>query len=103
MSFVTVFAGGIALNNVGPLIWIWMLLSCAIAVPFVYFMCPEVSRTLQLLTYVSLDQKRLAVLTILDDGQDPRRDRHDLRKERATRFSGCAADDSSSKCWGEES
>lgn len=42
MSFVTVFAGGIALTNVGPLIWIWMVLSAAIAVPFVYFMCPEV-------------------------------------------------------------
>ncbi|OQV10734.1 hypothetical protein CLAIMM_14692 isoform 3 [Cladophialophora immunda] len=40
-SFITVFAGGIALQNVGWKIWIWMLLSCAIAVPFVYFMCPE--------------------------------------------------------------
>lgn len=42
-SFITVFAGGIALENVGWKIWIWMLLSCAVAVPFVYFMCPEVS------------------------------------------------------------
>lgn len=41
-SFITVFAGGIALQNVGWKIWIWMLLSCAVAVPFVYFMCPEV-------------------------------------------------------------
>lgn len=41
-SFITVFAGGIALQNVGWKIWIWMLLSCAAAIPFVYFMCPEV-------------------------------------------------------------
>jgi hypothetical protein len=41
-SFITVFAGGIALSNVGWKIWVWMLLSCAVAVPFSYFMCPEV-------------------------------------------------------------
>lgn len=41
-SFITVFAGGIALRNVGWKIWLWMALSCAAAVPFVYFMCPEV-------------------------------------------------------------
>jgi hypothetical protein len=41
-SFITVFAGGIALANVGWKIWLWMLLSCAVAVPFSYFMCPEV-------------------------------------------------------------
>ncbi|KAK5062648.1 hypothetical protein LTR84_004721 [Exophiala bonariae] len=40
-SFITVFAGGIALEKIGWRIWIWMLLSCAAAVPFVYFMCPE--------------------------------------------------------------
>ncbi|KAJ9663116.1 hypothetical protein H2201_005787 [Coniosporium apollinis] len=40
-SFITVFAGGIALQNVGWKIWLWMLLPCAAAVPFVYFMCPE--------------------------------------------------------------
>lgn len=40
-SFITVFAGGIALERVGWKIWLWMLLSCAAAVPFVYFMCPE--------------------------------------------------------------
>jgi hypothetical protein len=45
-SFITVFAGGIALGNVGWKIWLWMLLSCAAAVPFVYFMCPEVSVSL---------------------------------------------------------
>ncbi|KEF62489.1 uncharacterized protein A1O9_00462 [Exophiala aquamarina CBS 119918] len=40
-SFITVFAGGIALQNVGWKIWLWMLLSCAAAIPFVYFLCPE--------------------------------------------------------------
>jgi hypothetical protein len=38
-----VFAGGIALQNVGWKIWLWMLFSCALAVPFIYFMCPETS------------------------------------------------------------
>ncbi|PVH77658.1 general substrate transporter [Cadophora sp. DSE1049] len=42
-SFITVFAGGIALQNVGWKIWLWMALSCAAAVPFVWFMCPETS------------------------------------------------------------
>ncbi|KAF5636946.1 sugar transporter STL1 [Fusarium sp. NRRL 25303] len=40
-SFITVFAGGIALQNVGWKIWIWMALSCFAAIFFVYFMCPE--------------------------------------------------------------
>ncbi|UPK94714.1 hypothetical protein LCI18_005649 [Fusarium solani-melongenae] len=40
-SFITVFAGGIALQNVGWKIWIWMALSCFVAIFFVYFMCPE--------------------------------------------------------------
>jgi len=41
-SFVTVFGGGIAIQNVGWKIWIWPVLSCAVAVITVYFMCPEV-------------------------------------------------------------
>ncbi|RKK92413.1 hypothetical protein BFJ68_g2296 [Fusarium oxysporum] len=40
-SFITVFAGGIALQKVGWKIWIWMALSCFAAIFFVYFMCPE--------------------------------------------------------------
>lgn len=40
-SFITVFAGGIALENIGWKIWLWMLLSNWIALPFVWFMCPE--------------------------------------------------------------
>lgn len=39
--FITVFAGGIGLNNVGWKLWIWCLASCAVAIPFVWFMCPE--------------------------------------------------------------
>lgn len=40
-SFITVFAGGIGLQTVGWKMWLWYLLSCAAAVPFVYFFCPE--------------------------------------------------------------
>ncbi|KAL2112381.1 hypothetical protein VUR80DRAFT_7736 [Thermomyces stellatus] len=40
-SFITVFAGGIALQNVGWKIWIWMALSCFLAIFFVFFLCPE--------------------------------------------------------------
>ncbi|KAB5531367.1 general substrate transporter [Coniochaeta sp. 2T2.1] len=40
-SFITVFAGGIALQEVGWKIWLWMLLSCFLAIFFVYFMCPD--------------------------------------------------------------
>ncbi|RGP68535.1 sugar transporter stl1 [Fusarium sporotrichioides] len=47
-SFITVFAGGIALQNVGWKIWIWMALSCFAAIFFVCFMCPETTgKTLQ--------------------------------------------------------
>ncbi|CAN9172310.1 unnamed protein product [Alternaria alternata] len=40
-SFLTVFAGGIALEAVGWKIWIWMLVFNWLAMPFVWFMCPE--------------------------------------------------------------
>ncbi|KAL4897840.1 general substrate transporter [Aspergillus ambiguus] len=39
--FITVFAGGIGLRTEGWKMWFWCLLSCALAVPFVYFLCPE--------------------------------------------------------------
>lgn len=42
-TFITVFAGGIALETVGARIWIWPLVFNVIAVVFVYFMCPDVS------------------------------------------------------------
>jgi len=42
-SFITVYAGGIAINTVGWKIWIWQLVACLAMIPFVYFMCPEVS------------------------------------------------------------
>lgn len=35
------FAGGIGLQTVGWKLWLWCFLSCAVAVPFVYFLCPE--------------------------------------------------------------
>jgi hypothetical protein len=61
MTFVTVFAGGIALERVGPKIWVWYLLFCKIkvfppktskrlthipqsgfiSILYVYFCCPE--------------------------------------------------------------
>ncbi|KAG0645448.1 Sugar transporter STL1 [Hyphodiscus hymeniophilus] len=40
-SFITVFAGGIAIERIGWKIWIWQLIACIAAIPFVYFMCPE--------------------------------------------------------------
>ncbi|KAJ5739858.1 hypothetical protein N7533_012642 [Penicillium manginii] len=40
-TFITVFAGGIALKTVGARIWIWPLIFNVIAVIFVYFMCPD--------------------------------------------------------------
>ena len=47
MTFVTVFAGGIAIQNVGWKIWFWQLFSCVVALVFVYYMCPEVSILIQ--------------------------------------------------------
>ncbi|MCJ1320768.1 hypothetical protein MMC15_006109 [Xylographa vitiligo] len=43
MAFITVFAGPIAIANpsVGWKTWIWFLVFNALAVPFVYFCCPE--------------------------------------------------------------
>ncbi|KAL5363129.1 general substrate transporter [Aspergillus floccosus] len=40
-TFTTVFAGGIALQTVGPIIWVWPLCFNLIGVIFVYFMCPD--------------------------------------------------------------
>lgn len=48
-SFITVFAGGIAITNTGWKIWIWQLLSCICSVIFAYFMCPEVCPLLLLI------------------------------------------------------
>lgn len=42
-TFLTVFAGGIALDTVGARIWIWPLVFNFAAILFVYFMCPDVS------------------------------------------------------------
>ncbi|KAF9890112.1 hypothetical protein FE257_006273 [Aspergillus nanangensis] len=40
-TFTTVFAGGIALQTVGPVIWVWPLCFNFIGIVFVYFMCPD--------------------------------------------------------------
>ncbi|KAJ9603790.1 hypothetical protein H2200_011976 [Cladophialophora chaetospira] len=42
-TFITVFAGGIALDRVGPMIWVWYLIFCFLSVLYVYFCCPETS------------------------------------------------------------
>jgi hypothetical protein len=39
-----VFAGGIAIENVGWSIWIWQLVASILVIPFIYFYCPEVSQ-----------------------------------------------------------
>ena len=43
MAFITVFAGPIAIANpaVGWKTWIWFLVFNFLAIPFVYFCCPE--------------------------------------------------------------
>ena len=41
MTFVTVFAGGIAIQRTSWAIWFWQLGSCVLAIFFVYFMCLE--------------------------------------------------------------
>lgn len=48
------FAGGIAIEEVGSKIWIWQLLACALQVAFVYFMCPEVCFLLRLMLFESV-------------------------------------------------
>ncbi|KAH8805252.1 putative sugar transporter STL1 [Xylogone sp. PMI_703] len=40
-SFIMVFAGGIAIENVGWSIWIWQLVASVLVIPFIYFYCPE--------------------------------------------------------------
>jgi MFS family permease len=42
-SFICVFAGGIGISNIGWRLWIWQVVACFAVIPFVYFMCPEVS------------------------------------------------------------
>jgi MFS family permease len=42
-SFITVFAGGIGVDRTVWKIWIWQIIACFGVIPFVYYMCPEVS------------------------------------------------------------
>ncbi|KAN0103238.1 putative sugar transporter STL1 [Hyaloscypha variabilis] len=52
-SFITVFAGGIAITNIGWKIWIWQLLSCICAIIFPFFMCPETGgKTLEEIDFI---------------------------------------------------
>lgn len=39
--FIIVFGGGTALAVVGWPVWFWPLATCALAVPYVYYWCPE--------------------------------------------------------------
>ncbi|KAJ5683450.1 Major facilitator superfamily domain general substrate transporter [Penicillium macrosclerotiorum] len=51
--FITVFAGGIGLNNVGWKLWIWCLISCVVAIPLIWFMCPETTgKTLEEINFL---------------------------------------------------
>jgi len=73
-----VFAGGIALQNVGWKIWLWMLLSCAAAIPFVYFLCPETTgKTLEEIDLIfatpEIRDSALAAQTIRDHHRRLRR------------------------------
>lgn len=40
-TWITVFAGGVGIDTVGPKIFIWPLLSSFLAAAYVYFLCPE--------------------------------------------------------------
>ena len=56
-TFLTVFAGGIALDTVGARIWIWPLVFNVVAFVFVYFMCPDVSPNLSMTSGMKLTWK----------------------------------------------
>jgi MFS family permease len=68
-SFITVFAGGIAIERVGWKIWIWQLVACIAAVPFVWFMCPETSgKTLEEIDFL-FEKKKIHDSSWLENGQ----------------------------------
>ncbi|KAK5166572.1 uncharacterized protein LTR77_008115 [Saxophila tyrrhenica] len=57
MTFITVFAGGIAIQRTNWAIWFWQLGSCIIAILFVYFCCPETGgKTLEEVDVVFMDK-----------------------------------------------
>ena len=57
MTFITVFAGGIAIQRTSWPIWFWQLGSCVLAIFFVYFMCPETgNKTLEEVDLVFMDK-----------------------------------------------
>lgn len=58
MTFITVFAGGIAIQKTSWAIWFWQLGSCVLAVFFVYFLCPETGgRTLEEIDAVFMNKE----------------------------------------------
>ena len=62
MTFITVFAGGIAIEATGWQIWFWQLGSCILAMAFVYFMCPETGgKSLEEVDLVFMDKQEREV------------------------------------------
>ncbi|KAL4863425.1 hypothetical protein BDV12DRAFT_189688 [Aspergillus spectabilis] len=75
-TFITVFAGGIALKTVGARIWIWPLIFNVVAIVFVYFMCPDpTGKTLE-----EIDQLFARDQTILDRLNDPITEKSDVQE-----------------------
>lgn len=62
MTFITVFAGPIAFENVGWYFWLWVISGNVIAVIFVFLLCPETGgKTIEQVDYLFV-QKGLAGL-----------------------------------------
>ena len=59
MTFITVFAAPIGLENVGWKIWLWILSGNLVGVAFVFFLCPETGgKTLEDVDYLFGKGKR---------------------------------------------
>ncbi|RFU26082.1 hypothetical protein B7463_g10251, partial [Scytalidium lignicola] len=70
-TFITVFAGGIGITNVGWKIWIWPLIFNAIGVAFVYFMCPETTgKTLEEIDTLFAKEPALVARIPHEDGDE---------------------------------
>ncbi|KAK5050511.1 hypothetical protein LTR84_003792 [Exophiala bonariae] len=74
MTFVTVFAGGIALQRVGPVIWVWFLVFCFVTVVYVYFCCPETGgKTLEEIDLIFMKNPPTAPLGDAENAVDDER------------------------------